>query len=383
MSRIQFALCGSYGAEDELNPYKVTGPEVRQEILSLINLKPRTPEEIVSILKLPKDEIAEHLAALERPALIERLGRRYKPSFAIFTAQDQERLGSLIAELSGSFAEVVQENIDMVHWAYATCGFSDHGFLFEDLAYILVGAYTFDYGGLEALSREGFLRVSKEMPGGNYIFTGLEGELNLRANWQWGHAASFGPFTFFGHGELPSEGPRQAFPEEAYKWLREGWPEEEVTARMEELGQILLALYKKPMELEELANRVRIERGKLQEHLKLLQELEYIMRTGDAFISHCPIIGKEALEHIRKMVERLQAKLIAEALRPNWEQMRHIYEGTAPARNGIDICEGFNMIYHLVFERASRSLMEQGIIPWPKRRADGARYAIWVQHNIE
>lgn len=381
MSRIQFALCGSYSSE--LDPYKATAPSVCQEILSLINLSPQTPGKIAKALGLSKEEVTKHLKALEKPGLVERLGHRYKPSFAIFSPQDQERLRPLIDELSGLLAKVAQENMELVRNTYLACGFSEHGFSFDETAYILMGAYAFDYGGLEALSKAGFLMVSKPMPGGDYIFGGLEGELDLRTNWQWGHSRSFGPFTFFSHGELPAEGPRRAFPEEAYKWLKEGHPEEEVTAAMEEVGQILLALYEKPAGLAGLASRAKIEHRKLQEHLELLQELEYIGVAGDGFISRCPVIGKKASEWIWNLAEALQAEFITEALGPNWERMRRIYRETAPARNGIDISEGFNMVYHLVFEQASRSLMEQGSIPWPKRRADGARYAIWLQHNTE
>ncbi len=32
--RIQFALCDSYGKDQELDPYAVTGPEIDQESLS-------------------------------------------------------------------------------------------------------------------------------------------------------------------------------------------------------------------------------------------------------------------------------------------------------------------------------------------------------------
>ena len=38
MRRIQFALCDSYGKDQELNPYAVTGPEIDQESLSWGNL---------------------------------------------------------------------------------------------------------------------------------------------------------------------------------------------------------------------------------------------------------------------------------------------------------------------------------------------------------
>lgn len=379
LGRIQFVLCGSHEASDELNPYKVTAPEVRQEILSLINLKPRTLEEIADILRLSKDEVAEHLAALERPALIERLGHRYKPNFAIFTVQDQERMEPLVDELSGSFAKVVQENMGMIYDTYVACGFCSHGFTFDDMAYILVGPYTFDYGGLKALSKAGLLIVSKPMPRGNYVFSGFEGELDLQAKWHWGHSYTFGRFTFFGHGEVPKEGPRDAFPERAYRWYGEGVPEMEIARRMEEIGEIISTLYQGPMDQRTLAGRTGIDQERLAAHLSLLQELAYVKAKGEVFVSACPVVDEAALGHIRAMAEALQEKLIDTIIRPNWSWLEEVYRGTAPARNGIDLKEAFNPIYHMIFEQASRILMDQGIIPRPRKRSDEARYAIWVQ----
>jgi DNA-binding MarR family transcriptional regulator len=384
MNRIQFALCGNPpGPEDELNPYKVTALEVRQEILSLINLAPLTSKQIADQLKLPVAKVGEHLEAMERPALVKRVDERYKPSFAILTLQDQERLKPLIDELSRAFVETIQESMNLVHDTYAACAFSEHGFSFDDIAYILVGAYAFDYGGLGALAKAGFLTVTKEMPGGDYVFTGFEGEsVDLRNNWQWGHNDLFGRFTFSGHGEVPPEEARSAFPEQAWRWqYAEGWSEEEVVSIMEDIGEILLVLYASPLEPEKIAARAGIERGKLQEHLDLLQKLEYLRTDGKRFFSACPMVDPAARQHIREMVEALQSKLIETAIRPRWERMARIYNETSPATNEIDIREGFNMIYHSIFEQALQSLMEQEIISWPKRHADGVRYAVWVQYN--
>jgi DNA-binding transcriptional ArsR family regulator len=380
MARIQFTLCGSYSSEEELNPYKITEAPVRQEILSLINLEPQTLGKLAVKLGLEEEELADHIKALGRAGLIEEIGGRYKPSFAIFTTQDQERLKPLIEKVSGSIAQVIQRNRDMVHATHEACRFPAHGFSFNDIAYILIMAYTFDYGGLEMLSKAGFLTISKEMPGGKYIFSGLEGELDLRSAWRWGHSSRFGRFTFFGHGELPRVGPRKAFPELAYLWLfKEAQPETVVTQRMEEIGKILLALYERPMELEALTDQTGLEQGRITEHLALLQELEYVRMERKAFFSACPVVDEKALEQIRAMIEALWGEIISLVIQSNWQRLEQLYQETAPAWNGIDLEEAFNPIYHMIFERAARMLMEQGIVPWPRRHSDGARYAVWVQ----
>ncbi len=382
MGQIEFVMCGSAVPDEDLNPYKATAPETRQNILSLINLKALSFKELAGILGLTEEEIAEHLAALERAGLIEESFHRYKPTFAIFTVEDQKKLEPLISEMAGLFAEGVRNNMDIICGTYADCGFAEHGFAFVDLAYILVGAYILDYGGLGELKKSGHLMIAKEMPGGTYVFAGFEGKpRDLRTSWIWGHAYPFGPFTFFGHGELPPKGPRRAFPEQAYQWLGEGWPKEKVDRVMEELGTILFTLDQAPLGIERLAEQTGLEQGKLAEHLALLQNLGYMQGVKEGgWRSLCPVVDGAAKARIQRMVQEIWEKLLSEAVKPHWKNLEHIYQGTTLAKNGIDIREAFNPIYHWIFDQALRLLLEGGIIPWPKRHADGARYAVWIEH---
>lgn len=378
MSRTQFTLCGNLGPDDALNPYLVCAPPVRQEILGLINSTPLAPDEIAAQGGLPQEEVLEHLGALHEAGLVERVGDRYKPAFAIFTVQDQARLQPFVAEMAGAFAQVVRANMDAVRSAHGTCGFREHGFSFADLAYILVGAYTLDYGGL-TLEEAAFLVAAQDMPGGSYVFTGFDGqEPNLRASWMWGHAGRFGPFTFFGHGELPATGGRQAFPERAWRWRKDKWPEEKVARAMEELGTILVALYEAPMAAPEIAARTRLEPARLAEHLALLRELAYVEEER-GWRSLCPVVDKAAKAQIQEMVQELWAEILDGAVRPGWVHLERLYRATAPARNGINIRVAFNPIHHLIFEQALRLLMEGETIAWPSPRADGARYSVWVE----
>ncbi len=380
MSRIQFALCGSYGMEKELNPYAVAGPETCQEILSLINRQAQALEEIANKLKLSRVEVAHPLEALQRAGLVEEVGGEYKPSFAIFTVGDQEKLEPLVARMTDLYAEAVRGEMEAVHKTYADCGFARHGFSFTDIAYILVGAYILDYGGL-ALHEAGLLVAEKPMPGGAYVFTGFEGELrNLKASWMWGHSYSFPPYTFFGHGEVPPEGRRHAFPEQAYQWWADGWSDEGVSSVMKELGAILVALCRSPMVTTELAGRTEVEHEKVVEHLRLLEELQYVQEK-DLWSSLCPVVDDAAKTQIEQMIRKVWDKLLDVAVRPNLEHLERLYDGTAPAGNGIDVQEAFNPIHHAIFEQALGLLVERGVIARPRNHADGARYAVWIEYQ--
>lgn len=382
MSKIEFSLCGGYKDDEQLNPYAVTKPETRQEILGLINREHSTPESIAETLALSREEASRHLESLEKAGLAERTGQLWKPAFAIFTERDQEELEPLLEAMADSYMGTVRDSMNTVRETYEACRFAEHGFSTADLDYILVGAYVLDFGGL-ALDRAGLLLAEKEMPGGAYVFTGFEGQRrNLRASWMWGHTAEYGPFTFIGHGELPSGRPRRAFPEQAYIWRREGRSAEEVLRAMEELGTILVELYAAPMTPRELASRTGIAPQRLADHLQLLHELEYIDHS-DTATSVCPVVDEVSKARIQELVRAVWAGLLDTAVTPNWGQLERLYQNTAPARNGVGINEAFNPIHHAIFERALRKLMEGGIIAWPGRHTDGARYTVWIEHVRE
>ncbi|MGY4706796.1 hypothetical protein ACVNPS_03445 [Candidatus Bipolaricaulota sp. J31] len=377
MGSFFFMLCGSY--ETNYNPYRAVAPKIRQKILSLINSAPGELEEISIALELPREEVRSHLNELERVGLVKYTQNGYKPNFALFTAKDLAELEPILGELATGLVAVTEEESGLIDKTYRACGFENHGFPYKVMAYILVGAYVFDYGGLKHLSIRGYLRHGRPMPGGNYVFAGLETQKDLRRNWQWGHSTSFGKFTFFGHGELPREGMRQAFPEQAYKWLSEGRPLREVEGVMEEIGKVLEALYHGPLSFAELLRSTGIPPESLQNHLKLLENLSYVKREGAKYRSLCPLVDPRAKRRISRLAEGIQGKFIARVLNPLWGKLEEAYVKTSPSRNDIELPEAFNPLYHLVFEQTIKLLFERGFIPQPPLRPDGARYAVWLE----
>lgn len=83
------------------------------------------------------------------------------------------------------------------------------------------------------------------------------------------------------------------------------------------------------------------------------------------------------------MVETMWASLLKSVVEPCWEELTRMYEGTAPAANGVDVREAFNPLHHAMFEEALRQMMERAILPYPRQRADGARYAVWVERQLQ
>ncbi|MCR4392672.1 MAG: winged helix-turn-helix domain-containing protein [Candidatus Acetothermia bacterium] len=372
---MQFLFCGSTGPDPELNPYRVCNPPPRQAILRTINARPLGAEGVAVQVGLPAGEVRRHLGALERAGLVRQVGAAYQPTFPIFTRGDLEALTPWMTGSAAAFAEVVRQHMDLVARTHDRCRFSDQGWTVAETGYILVGAYTFDYGGL-ALESTGYLVAAQDMPGGRYVFTGIDGEgIDLRARWMWGHSTSFGEFTFFGHGEVPAGGGRRAFPDLAWRWAHEGRPEAQIARTMVELGQILVAFARRP----QLSAPCGLGEAGLADQLALLHELGYVACRGTNWRSLCPVVDEPARAAVRDMVDKLWAHLLRQAVSPRWGDLERTYLTTAPARNGVPLPVAFNALHHLVFDGALRKLMERGTITCPPRRRDGAAYALWVE----
>lgn len=382
MERMQFVLCGSCTMEQDRNPYAVTQGASRQRLLRLINQERCGSSKIADLLRVSENAVQDDLRALEKAGLVKSSAEGYVPAFAIFTLDDQRHLQPLIERVSRSYAHAVEQAMGLVQAAYDDCGLAERGFSFSDMAYILVGAYILDYGGLDFLARSGLLTPTRSMPGGRYVFVGYEGQLfNLRGNWMFGHNYQFGPFVFSGHGELPSEGGRKAFPDHAYRWWAEGRPEEEVEQLMKEAGHILTALCQGARTLQALRQRTGQSPDRIQEHLQRLEELAYVESKDGTWRSWCPVVVPEDKACIRKMVEEVWERLLEQVVNHHWKELAERYAKTAPARNGVDIREAFNPLHHAFFEDALRQLMEEAKLPYPPLRPDGARYAIWVEQQ--
>ena len=386
---IQFALCGSCSAD--YDPYAATDDIVTQRILLAINSEPLSLQRISTETSLGEQEVIQHLKVLERCQLIrktEKAGElHYQPSFAIFTLRDQKRLQSLIEKLSKPLVSVVEDFLPKIKEELKNIKCVKEGYHFPDLEYIAIGAYTLDYGGLEVLKEEGLLTVTKEMPGGNYVFSGLEsGLVDLRETWMWGHNSKYSKYTFSTHGKLPPKGRRRAFPDLVLVWAYHAEDEEErksVEQKIVHYGDLLYELLKGPVTLEDLAKALNRRKVELILDLTFLEELEYVVPTTEHLIKreyalNRPALHPEDCKRIHELSKRILMQFLNRSLKASYSELEGSYRETSPAKNGIDMREAFNPIYHNIFEKALHKLMASGVIVKPPLRRDGGRYSPWV-----
>jgi DNA-binding transcriptional ArsR family regulator/predicted transcriptional regulator len=356
---IQFAMCG-YSSAD-CNPYAATSDTITQRMLLAINSTPLSLHEVSTKIGVDEGKTVQCLEPLDRCGLLKRIRKgdslRYQPSFAIFTLEDQKRLQPLTQRLSDSLTNTVKDLLQEIKEELENVECIKAGYSFPDLEYISIGAYAFDYDGLEVLRDEGLLTVSKEMPGGKYVFTGLEvGLTDLRKAWMWGHTGEYGKYTFSSHGKLPPKKGRRAFPDLLWLWR---------------------------YAVQELARNLQVPKSELVLDLTFLEELDYVISNveGNRRIQYRlnrPALLSKDCKLLHKLSKMIIKDFLDRSLRTAYGELESSYRQTSPARNGIDIKEAFNPIYHSIFEKALSNLIASEVISKPPLRRDGGQYSPWV-----
>ncbi len=371
-------MCGSTGRE--CNPYDVTRPVEVQRILLLINSEPLSANTISARTHIPLGKVMEYLEKLVRCGLVREENGLYKPAFPIFTLRDQRILQPLIDCMVDIVVEAVKNSRTELERTISGLSIVKRGLRFIDLEYIIVGAITLDYEGLNVLEKEGLIVKSKKMPGGGeYIFAGFEvGLLDLKEKWMWGHSGFFGKYWFSSHGKLPRKGRRKAFPDLAWSWYEWGLSVSEIESKMIMLGRILELLLYEDYTFNKLVMELNIDKQSLATDLTLLLTLGYVV-VDDKLLwrLNSPVFTREDYENIKSFSRHL-LETIASRFKGKRSIIKEYYEKTMPARNGIPLQEAFNQIYHLVFGKALTRLIEEGVINEPPLRLDGAKYSVFI-----
>jgi DNA-binding transcriptional ArsR family regulator len=378
---MQFAMCGRYG---KYNPYKVVEPPRRQKILLLINSAPFEADKIAEKLGLGSRQVGTDLEKLKESGLIKNDdNNRYTPAFAIFTRGDQALLDSLVDSLSRAVSEVVEKRMGDVEDLIAHLDCAKNGLKSPDLEYIIIGAMTLDYTGLKVLRDGNLLSPSRKMPGGgDYIFSAIEsGQIKLKEGWMWGHNSTFGKYWFSSHGKIPVEGFRMAFPDLAWQWA-EQVDQSQVTAEMVKIGEILEVLTRGGFSTMDLMTRLKRGKDRLLIELTLLLTLEYVTLADKRWRIKKSFFTAHDLSRIGGLSHSI-LKEVSELFKMEQPRVLNVYSRTSPARNGIPFEDAFNLLYHLIFERALDFLIKTEVMAPPPVICGGTRYSSFVAVGIE
>jgi len=370
-------MCGTAGKK--CNPFTLTSNVLRQRLLLLINSRPLGINDITRKLGISTDEVIKHLNELIRCGLVIEVNGLYKPSFAIFSLKDQKTLQPLIDKLSDDIVRVVKNYEGELRKVIDDLSIVRRGLKFADLKYVIIGAITLDYEGLEILSKEGILVKSRKMPGGECIFAGFEvGLMDLRQVWMWGHNEVFGGYWFSSHGKLPPRGMRIALPDLTWLWHEDSRGIDKVKPKMIEIGNILEALLYNDLTIGDLSKELNMEEVDLIAELALLLALGYvILYKGRTLRINIPVFTLKDYENVKSLSGCVLRSIVG-SLKDKEDTIVEYYGKTSPARNGVHVKEAFNQIYHLIFGRTLTKLIRNGIIKSPPLRPDGGEYSVFM-----
>ncbi len=384
---LEFALCGNY--EPECNPYNAVKDVLAQQILLTIHQSKKTAKQLAESMNLDVDLVNTHLSEMLRCGLIvqtkEDDKELYRPNFPIVSAADYQKLQPELDKLTDLLVETTIELLPEIESDLQAFQFFKAGYEVPDIPYIVIGGFTFDFGGLDFMKSEDLLIVTKEMPGGKYVFAGFESSiLDLKKAWMWGHTAQFDKFVYITHGRLPTQGGRKAFPDLFWVWehLLAGNEKTEVEAKAREIGAILHSLIFESQTIERLHESTKQPKFTLVYNLALLEQLEYIgytRKNNETYvILKRPVLLSEDINVIHKISAKLFSRFKAKGLMKHYHKLEKVYQQTSTAQYHIDFKETFNMLYHSVFEKASNILINTNKITKPPLRKDGVHYSSWM-----
>lgn len=382
-----YACCGSY--ESDNSPYSVTESLEAQKILLFINKKARSLNEISSHIDLSEEDIKAVIDPIVNLNLIIAFNEndivKYKPNFPIITSTDYALLKKELFLLSNKLYQSVIDIMPQIKSKIQSLPFIKNNFSVPDIDYIVIGGCAFDYAGLDFLKKEELMTVTKQMPGGQYLFSAYTPDIaDLNTHWMWGHNGDFGKYTFSSHGQLPSNKARQSFPDQAWRWnyLVGKGESKSVTEQMILYGKILESVLEGINTISDIADHLEITKFDVVYALNILVNFEYIGLKVENQMPICylkrPVFTSKDMEVIADISSSIFEHFKATNMKKIYTDMKKKYEATQLYKNGIPFVETFNLLYHSLFENASDKLMREEYITKPLLRKDGAHYAPWV-----
>jgi len=157
---LEFALCGNY--ESEFSPYNAVKDVRAHQILLSIHQSKKTAAQIAAALHLDSDVVNRLLSELRRCGLIVQLKEAeqdwYRPNFPLITATDYQKLKPELDNLTTLLVQTTVELLPEIESELHNLQFVKAGYDAPDLAYIVIGGFTFDYGGLAFMKSENLVQ---------------------------------------------------------------------------------------------------------------------------------------------------------------------------------------------------------------------------------
>ncbi len=385
--KFSYGITGSASKSETENPsHYFRHPEV-QALLTHMSAQPITVEEVANRMSAVDDVTAEDLF---RTRLLRKEDEQAFINFAFNTEEDILIIRSAIEEplqaLTQSYFEQ-SEQISEILDAYPAKTVSK-----GKLAFIILGAFSLDWDGLDLTSKNGYRANPPEERGHFFRADEQSDKINMKEIYKGSHNHPAGPFqfsapfdsTFTTFGDHYRRG-RAGFPDifwQSADWYTEkdlrivkalepfsdeggaldGFVSEETAVK---IAEILYMLRKAPADFQMLRDGIRIDADRLFHILNLLQEIEYIekLANGD-YVLIVPVFDYED----QKIIDALLAlswEIMESWLAFHYDVIKAKLSNTTTIRHGVPYEEYFSNVWHHIFGMQNKEMVRAGFFENP------------------
>lgn len=376
-TRLQLGVVGSVDPAERFPHTDLLGFKQSQDLFFNIAGKPRDRafiEHSLAGLDFGLKEIMDQRLLREDNGL-------YYINFTFLTQQDQALIYSVSEKYAASLSQAFQarsEDIDSLVKAYKGFNVSK-----EYLAYILIGAFSLDWDGLE-LTEEMQLRISGTHGSSGFRYTpwALEnGDSVSLEGIYWGSHneplpdTGYTLTTFGDHFSLPRmglpdfywnlysvligsnlpEGIKRPFAMLGYAYMESLLPD---------CANVMIELKTNSLTIEDIEKKFGWDSFRTKSLMALLKNIQYVVNTGDTYTAAIPVLTADDAEMVQGVI-RLGRDVMTLWLQENYKNMEKDLIQLTPTRQGVPFEIVFTQVWHFVFGLANRKMVRSGLFADP------------------
>lgn len=314
-------------------------------------------------------------------------------NYLVLTHKDRVRIRDVALTFGESLATAFQTRAGEFEALLADC----QGSAQPDLAFVLVAGFILNWEGLHVTTELGFRAEARTWPNGDrYIIHSSEygADLPLRELYWGSHTYPGAVHSLTTLGDGPSQ-PRAALPDvvESLASGLDGYGDVAdlhgasvslllayMVPALDHAGAILAATAQRPHSIEELAEKIDIEREHLNATAAFLEAAGYVARDANDKLRAQVVVLTRRDEVLLNTALDLGREIIRDWIQVNYADIQMQLADLTPVRHGLPFELAFSEVWHDVFGIATRELAQSGFMrdPYgPESRFDGFVPFVW------
>ena len=272
---------------------------------------------------------------------------RYWLNFSLLTRADQEIMRKVSDKYSDSLAAALLKHRLEIETLLAS--YDAPGVDRRELAFIIVGCFALDWGGLNLATAKGYRAAPPKRKNGEFFFIAEEtGGLSLKEIYWGSNSNSNGRYGFLTFGDHFS-GRINLQP-----LVNDG----------QKIGPVMFALREGPQPIDQLAAAAKSDRAATDVLVTRLAEIGWVERDEQQYVSRIPLLtlkDKDMVSGLTKLCDEVMTAWLTE----NYPRIREALSGTTPLRQKVPYDQTFDQVWHYLFGTTNHKLVRAGLFADP------------------